>query len=196
MKNQKNKFSLGNQSKLNLLIILSFFIFVGLGCPSFGKKDKVDVNVTNSTTPAQSPASTPKPTFTKADASKREMPSDAELQEMAKETLLEFNSGVRSSDFTSFYNSISKAWQKETSPEDLKTSFKGFIDKRIDIGGISSKDASFSPAPTIEKELGYNTLKLQGRYSTSPNPTKFLLHYIPEGKNWKLSRIEVNTMPD
>lgn len=193
MKNKNYKSGLANQSKLNLLIVLSFFIFVGLGCPSFGKKDKVDVNIANSSAPATSPASTPKPTFTKADASKREMPSDAELQEITKETLLEFNEGVQSADFSDFYSSISRAWQRQTSAEKLKNSFQVFIDKNIDISGIRSKDAAFSPAPVIEKELGYNTLKLQGRYPTSPNPTKFVLHYIPEGKDWKLSRIEVDT---
>ena len=58
---------------------------------------------------------------------------------------------------------------------------------------ISDLEADFSPEPAIGREVGFKTLKLSGKYPTSPNVTKFELNYIPEGKEWKLSKIEVDT---
>lgn len=197
MKNLINKMIFGKNANVSLFAVLGILSFVVLGCTGLGRKDTNSV-VTNSSPSATSTptASTPKPTFVKADASKAEMPSDPELQDMVKKTLLDFDKAVDEADFTDFYDNISKAWKKQTSPSELKTSFQGFIDKKISISKISSMEADFSPDPVVEKEIGYKTLKLQGRYDTSPNSTKFLLHYIPDGKDWKLSRIEVDTTKD
>jgi len=196
MKNLINKMIFGKNANLSLLAVLGILGFVVLGCTSLGRKDSNSTPTTASPSASATPTATPKPSFTKADASKAEMPSDEELQEIVKKTLLEFDSAVEDADFTDFYDNISKAWKKQTSPSELKTSFQGFIDKKIRITKIKSMDAEFSPDPEIEKEIGYKTLKLKGKYDTSPNSTKFLLHYIPDGKDWKLSRIEVDTTAD
>lgn len=197
MKNSIKKMIYGKNANMSLLAVFGLLAFVVLGCGNFGKKDTNIGTITNTATPAPSaPASTPKPSFVKADASKSEMPSDEELQEMAKKTLLAFDEAVGDADFADFHESLSKEWKKQTTSDELKTSFQGFIDKDIRIGKISTMDATFSPDPVIEKEIGFKTLKLKGRYPTSPNSTKFLLHYIPNGKDWKLSRIEVDTTKD
>jgi hypothetical protein len=197
MKNLINKMIFGKNANLSLLAVLGILIFIVLGCKGLGRKEANVISTNSSPSATSTPAaSTPKPSFVKADASKAEMPSDDELQEIVKTTLLDFDSAVDDADFTDFYDNISRAWKKQTSPSELKTSFQGFIDKKISISKIKSMDAVFSPEPVIEKELGYKTLKLEGRYKTSPNSTKFLLHYIPDGKDWKLSRIEVDTTAD
>lgn len=128
---------------------------------------------------------------TKADASKKEVPSEAEAQEMARATLLEFNKAIKNEDFTDFYDTISKTWQKEITPEKFKEAFSSFIKKEVDISGISSEDASFISPPAVSKEQGFDTLTLDGEYDTKPSKTKFELKYIPEGDEWKLSRIRV-----
>lgn len=198
MKNSINKLFLGTGAKASLFVVAGILFFVVLGCGNLLKNKNTgsgDVPISNSSTPVV-PASTPKPTYTKADASKSEMPSDAEIQDMTKTTLLDFNKAVQDADFTDFHDNIAKEWKKQISADEMQTTFQGFIDKKINIEDISPLDASFSPSPVIEKEIGYKTLKVQGRYTTRPNPTKFLLHYIPNGKEWKLSRIEVSTRPD
>ncbi|MGH7782937.1 MAG: hypothetical protein ACREO5_03725, partial [Candidatus Binatia bacterium] len=141
------------------------------------------------------PSSSPKTSTstTKSDASKGEVPGDDELQAMTKETLLDFNSAVQKGDFTDFYSHISKEWQKQTSPDSMKTTFQGFIDKSIDITNIGKLEAEYSPSPTVGREVGFKTLMLQGKYSTSPQLTKFELNYIANGKDWKLSKIVVDT---
>lgn len=196
MKNIINKMIFGKNANLTLLAVLGIMIFVILGCKGMGRTDGNSTPTSASPTASSTPTASPKPTFTKADASKAEMPSDDELQEIVKKTLLDFDNAVDDADFTDFYDNISRAWKKQTSPSDLQKTFQGFVDKKIRINKISSMKADFSPDPVIEKEIGYKTLKLQGRYDTSPNSTKFLLHYIPDGKDWKLSRIEVDTTKD
>lgn len=203
MKNMKKiiqKICLGNESKINVLFVIGIFMAVGLGCSSLIPKEDKDDNVktpeTNSRaldTPEKS--STPKPIVKKSDASKGEIPADAELQELAKTTLLDFNSAVTSGDFTTFYGNISKLWQRQTSPAKLEDTFKVFIDGKNNFSSIRSMEAEFSSDPKIEKDKGFKELVLEGRYDTSPLPTKFTLKYTPESKNWKLTGIIVDTTP-
>lgn len=149
---------------------------------------------TSSNTFGDAPSSPPKTTSTtKSDASKGEVPAESELQAMAKETLLDFNSAVKKADFSDFYSHISKEWQKQTSPDSMKTTFQSFIDKGIKIDDIGSLDAQFSPSPSIGREVGFKTLMMEGKYATSPQVTKFQLNYIANGKDWKLSKIVVDT---
>ncbi len=191
----------GGDTRMNGLMALGIVGLIALGC-TCGKdfdlsnigKESNTTRTTSNTEDNTTPFSTPPPrTVTKSDASKGVVPEDAELQEMVKTTLLDFNDAVQEKDFTSFHSKICKPWQKQTTPESLKTSFQGFIDKEITIASISSLDADFSPSPEIGREVGYKTLKVKGDYKTSPNLTKFELNYIPEGKEWKLSKIVVDT---
>lgn len=129
----------------------------------------------------------------KADASKTEIPQDAELQEMAKRDLMMFNDAVQQGDFTGFHGKISRTWQKQTTPERFNQAFAQFIEKKVDISDINSETAEFSPAPYIEKEMNLKKLIVEGKYPVYAPPVKFVLKYIPEGKEWKLFGIEVDT---
>ena len=194
------KICLGNESKINVLFILVIFIFVGLGCSSLiPKEDKVDPvktpEVNSKSLDTKENLSTPKPIIKKADASKGEIPRDDELQEMVKTTLLDFNGAVKSGDFTTFYGNISKLWQRQTSPVKLEDTFKVFIDGKNDFSAIRSKQAEFSSNPKVDDSKGFKELVLEGKYDTSPLPTKFTLKYTPESKNWKLTGIIVDTTP-
>ncbi len=201
MKDLVLKLISGRDNRMNGLIALGIVGLIALGC-TCGKdfdlsnigKESNTTSTSNTADNTTTPFSTPAPrTVTKSDASKGVAPEDPELQEMVKATLLDFNSALQQEDFTSFHAKICKPWQKQTTPESLKTSFQGFIDKDISIASISSLDADFSPSPEVGREVGYKTLKLKGDYKTSPNLTKFELNYIPEGKDWKLSKIVVDT---
>ena len=193
MKNLICKTFFGKSAKTSLVAVLGILFFVVLGCRGLMRNSNTVVSVNTNTNAASTPVSksTPKLTFTKADASKKEMPSDAEIQSLAKSTLLDFNQAVQDADFTDFHDNIAKEWKKEVTADEMKTTFQSFIDKKINIDNISPLDADISPEPVIEKNLGYQTLKVTGSYATSPKTTNFVLHYIPNGKEWKLSRIEV-----
>ena len=70
---------------------------------------------------------------------------------------------------------------------------KEFIDKRINIGNIRSRDANFNPQPYIDNKYNRKVLFLKGNYSTSPRPVNFELEYIFEDGDWKLVFIRVDT---
>jgi hypothetical protein len=198
MKKLVNEILFGNNSMLSGMIALAIISAIGLGC--FCNKDKFG-GLTNSgsssPTPSASPSPSPSPSptkeFKKADASKNEIPTDDEMQEIVKRTLLDFNESLQKEDFTDFHAKISKFWQKQTSPEKLKTSFQGFIDGDADLSPIRPMTAKFTKGPETTRSLGMKTLEVDGEYPTSPITTTFELKYIAEGKDWKLAGIQVIT---
>lgn len=131
----------------------------------------------------------------KADASKGEIPSEDELQEMSQKTLLDFNDAIEQEDFTDFFQTISKLWQRQSSPAKLKDTFQMFIDKKVNIGAIQTMEAEFTSKPRVDDSKGFKELIVEGRYPTSPYPTKFQLKYTPQSKDWKLTGISVDTTP-
>ena len=130
---------------------------------------------------------------TKSNAAKYEVPGDEEMQEMTRQALLDFNDAVQGGDFTDFHSTISKTWQKQTTPERFNQVFSEFISKKVDISGVGSRDAEYSPDPAVEMDKGAKKLIAKGCYATSPRPVKFVLKWIPEAKEWKLFGIEVDT---
>lgn len=181
----------GKNSVAGGLIALAIISAIGLGC--FCNKDKIE-SLSKSETPTPTPA--PTKSFTKADASKSEVPSDDEMQDIVKTTMLDFNDAVKKEDFTDFHNRIATKFKEQTTPEKFKRGFIQFIEKKLDMSAIKSEKADFTSGPKIVK-TGKNTeLKVEGRYEISPNPVRFKLSYVPEDKEWKLFGIEVNMRKD
>lgn len=139
--------------------------------------------------------STPNSSDEKADASKGEIPSEDELQEMSQKTLIDFNDAIEQEDFTDFFQTISKLWQRQSSPAKLKETFQPFIDKKVNIGAVRTMEANFTSKPRVDDSKGFKELIVEGRYDISPYPAKFQLKYTPQGKDWKLTGISVDTTP-
>ncbi len=194
MKKAVNEILFGKNSMVSGLIALAVISAIGLGCVCPGK-DKIDGLTNSGSTSSPSPDASPSPSatksYTKADASKAEVPSDEEMQDMVKKTLLDFNDALQKEDFTDFHKTISKVWQKQITPDKFKESFKMFIDGDTDLSPIKSMTANFTTAPAITKSGGAKTLEAIGEYQTAPRLTTFDLKYIPEGKEWKLIGIEL-----
>ena len=201
MKNLLYQTITGQDNRLSAIFAVSVLIFAGLGC--FGRINKTDapVVVSNDTkkpvtdTPAPKDTTTPKTapkSFEKADASRGEIPEGEELQEMTQKTLIDFNDAVQADDFTDFFQTISKLWQRQSSPAKLKSTFQVFVDRKIDISDVKTLRADFTSKPRVDDSKGFKELILEGTYDTSPNPTKFQLKYTPESKNWKLTGIMVD----
>lgn len=184
------------------LIALAVVALVALGCTcnkDFGSTSNSNSNTTYST-PAPNTGTNPdsKPTKTtsssgSADASTGKVPTDPQLQDLARETMMDFNSAVRDGSFVEFHSNVSKPFQKQVSVGKFEEVFKDFIAAKPDFSEIRDLDAEFSPTPSIGSEGGYKTLNVNGVYKTSPRNTKIELKYIPEGKDWKLIFIRVNT---
>lgn len=118
-----------------------------------------------------------------------EVPSEAEMKQLTDATLLSFNSAVQSQDFSAFHKSIAKLWRDQATPDQLKTAFKSFIEKKFDIGSVvKSVKPTFDPAPAINSD---GVLVAQGSYPIKPDKLSFELKYLNEEGAWKLVGINV-----
>jgi hypothetical protein len=199
MKKLVNEISYGKSSTVSGMIALTVVLMIGLGC--FCNKDKFDFGNTssnttdtaNTSTPEASPSPAATVAYKKADASKFEVPSNDEMQDLVKTTLLDFDNALQTADFTEFHSKVAKKWQSQLTPEEFKTNFQSFIDGDADLSGIKPLKANFTTPARVERTSGTRMLEVKGDYATSPNNSTFELKYIPEGKEWKLFGINVVT---
>lgn len=201
MKNTLRQIIWGKDKRFNGLFALGIVTLIVLGCNcnklnELAKKDNTPSNPSNSfptnTTGPDTIPSPSTPTYTKADASKKQIPSDAEMQEIVKTTLLDFNSAIQSEDFTDFHAKSSRALQKTANPEKMKQTFQLFIDGQMDISSISSMTAKITSPPKLQNRAGFTVLSVAGEYPTYGYSTTFELQYVPERSDWKLFLINVH----
>ena len=127
---------------------------------------------------------------------KPEIPSNDKLQTLVKTTFMDFSDAVQAGDFTDFHKKIAKVWRDESSAEKLAESFDTFVEKKESYNfkkAVSSLDATFSPAPSIEKVSGLDALVVKGYYPTKPARANFELKYTMDDGTWKLIGINVKT---
>lgn len=192
MKNLINDFLKNGNAKINLFLILVLIFSVGIGC-KFGSDsatsddDKVDVPKEDDDKKEE------KKRAEKPDASTGEVPSDEELIVLVDESMQDFRRAISDGDFSDFYDTLAEPWQEETNPRKLEDGFDIFIKNPQDVKKIDGMEPEITGKPRIKRELGYKMLNVDGEYDTSPRTVKFELKYIPEGKDWKLSAIRVNT---
>lgn len=189
----------GRDTRINGLFALLFIAAVALGC-TCGK----DFGLSNTAANDERASNTSAPVnldrdddldedVDDADATSGNIPSDAQLQKLTRKTLLDFYDAISSGDFTDFHDGISKPFQKSASPEKFKEVFAQFVTAKPDFSEVRTTDATFGGPATIGKDGGYRALKVVGKYDISPRPLNFDLKYIPEGKDWKLIYIQVDT---
>jgi hypothetical protein len=185
----------GRNNLANGLIAMFVVAAVALGCTcgkglDFGNISRTSDNSANTSNSSPSNSAT---TGSKPDASAGLIPpDDDQLQYLARETMLDFNDAIQKEDFTDFHSKICKPWQKQVTPDGMKTMFRQFIDGEADFGEIRDMDAVLT-LRKVKKEGSYKILEVNGEYPTTPNTTKFELNYLAEGKDWKLSKIRVET---
>lgn len=207
MKKQLQNLFFGKKAKLTFLVVFALFAFVGLACKLGRNETKtvtVDTNTSkpaetnnkfgdNSETKTKTTTTTSSSTMTKANAGKWEVPGDEEMKEMTRTALMDFDSAVKQGDFTDFHSKLSKTWQRQTTPEQFNTTFSEFINKKVDISNVEDADPKYSASPSVMTDKGARKLIATGCYDISPRPAGFTLKWIPEGKEWKLFGIEVDT---
>ncbi len=200
MKNLLQNILMGKTNKLSVLLILTMLVTVGLAC-KFGSTTESESD--KKATPEQKAEDKSedknvndksKAPITKADASKAGIPDDAELQQMSRTIVSDFNSAIQKEDFTDFRSSVAKPFQKQYTAESFKTNFQGFISRKTEFGKLFDEitddemTAAIDEGPKVESKMGYKVLMAKGSYSTYPK-TKFEYEFIPEGKDWKLVKI-------
>ncbi len=127
---------------------------------------------------------------------KPEIPSDEKLQTLVKTTFLDFGDAVQTEDFSDFHNKVAKVWRDDSSPEKLAEAFQTFVDNKDDYDfkrAVSPMDATFTPAPKIDKVSGLDALIVKGYYPTKPQRANFELKYTMDDGSWKLIGINIRT---
>ena len=120
------------------------------------------------------------------------VPARKELNALALDSVTAFDKAVKAQDFTAFHKQISKLWQEQITPDQLKSAFQTFIDQQMDLAGAAQVDPVFEPAPSIDDD---GVLTLEGDYPTAPNKIRFRLKYMNEKSGWKLLGIKLNVTP-
>ena len=123
------------------------------------------------------------------DETVKPMPPEAEIKELVRENLVRFNTAIASASFDEFYESVSTKWQDQLTKGQLQRAFQPFIDKKIDISGVSKIDPTFDTAPEVNSE---GLLLLTGHYDTKPYGIVFTMRFFYELPEWKLFGLDVN----
>lgn len=198
MKQFLKKVFLGKDTTINGLFALGFVAAVALGCTCAKNLDLGNIGKTDNTSRTSSNTSDKRSdskstSGSKPDASDGLIPPPVDqLQYLVRETMLDFNDAIAGEDFSDFHAKICKPWQKQVTPDGMKDMFRQFIDGKASFGEIRDMDASFS-LQKVKKDSQYKILEVTGEYPTTPNATTFELNYLAEGKDWRLSKIRVET---
>ena len=143
-----------------------------------------DYSMTTEFTAPQTAAASSAPGSNKA-------PEPKAAKQMVNNTMINFKNAVNSGDFEPFYRTqLSDLWKKQITAEKLRTSFKSFIDRKVDLTPIFSVEPVLDEAPYVD---GNGLLTLVGHYPVAAEKVKvtFELSYSREAK-WALSGIKVN----
>jgi hypothetical protein len=124
-----------------------------------------------------------------SDERTREIPSDAELKELASASVHNLALAINNDDFKSFYNDISEFWRSQTTPAELKGAFKSFVEQQVDLTVLQGMEPVFSEPPALDEN---SSLVLKGYFASQPSMTYFDLSYIYEHPEWKLVGIAVD----
>ena len=117
------------------------------------------------------------------------LPSNDELVELVRESLLSFNRAVLSDDFAPFHADVSRLWQQQTTAEKIAEIFHDFVAGQIDIGEVAEAEPIFSAPPTIDEE---GLLHAKGYFLIDTRRVGFDLTYTYEHPHWKLLGIQVS----
>lgn len=124
-----------------------------------------------------------------ASSKTKEIPTEAQLVNLAKVSMSDFIAAVNAADFSPFYKNISKLWQAQTDPGKLNEAFDSFIKAKFDWPNLEKTEPLFDEKPEID-DVG--RLVLKGYFPTKSYIIYFKLSYIYEHPEWKLFGINVD----
>lgn len=120
-----------------------------------------------------------------------EAPNEQDAKQMVNNTMLNFTNAVNSGSFDAFYRTqLSDLWKNEVTPDKLKSGFKVFVDRKVDLTPIFAVEPVLDEPPYVD---GNGLLTLVGHYPVPAEQVKvtYELSYSREA-NWALAGIKVN----
>lgn len=117
------------------------------------------------------------------------VPSDENMQRLVNGTLMSFNEAIQIQYFGSFYQSISTAWQQQTTATNLTEAFKVFIEKGVSFAALRDAKAEFIFPPIIND---YGILLAEGYYIDGTRRVNFRMKYVNEQDQWRLFGLDIS----
>lgn len=111
------------------------------------------------------------------------LPEPAEVNRLVSAGVFHLAQSIKLDNFSIVYGHISDHWRQQTTPEELRGIFAGFVEHRIDLTGVVHQNPVLTSKPSIDDE---GVLSVEGVYSHELAPFIFRMRFIPEGGDWKL----------
>jgi hypothetical protein len=133
--------------------------------------------------------------FSKNSDSSDSAPTNSEVDSLVKQTMADFTDAVEREDFTDFHSNGAEAFQSAYTPEQVKTAFQIFIDKKNtflpSLNSVDETTANFSSPPRVSSQNNVELLTAEGFFPTRPAKVQFTAEYIKEGGSWKMLKFRV-----
>ena len=114
------------------------------------------------------------------------------MKEIARESLLRFNTAIQEQSFTGFYAYVAVSWQRQLTVGQLQRAFQTFIDKHVDLSSASNAGLILDAAPAVNTE---GLLLVNGHYPDAETEVHFALKYLYELPRWRLFGIDIAIKP-
>lgn len=116
------------------------------------------------------------------DSSAKNAPSIAERKRIVAKSTGVFAHSVAEGRMSKFHSHISKLWQRQITPAELRGQFRPFFEADLDLTVLDNY------SPIIDRSFvdENGTLVIEGHYETRPSQAHFKQQYIYEGIAWKL----------
>jgi len=120
------------------------------------------------------------------------VPPARPLEALVKGSLMTLNDANLTGDYRVFHARLSEPFRKQYTPERLKTTFKEFNDKNVDIDIVTAMTPTYDQPPYVDAE---GKLIVHGFFPTEPSRVSFEMDFIAGEGEWKLIRINVRVSP-
>ncbi len=120
----------------------------------------------------------------------QQVPKEATLKQIARETILAFHEAVRDKDLPRFYETM---WTTRTAISYWKfeAAFQDLLDDDVDLSGVQGIEPEFVDPPKLDRTSEGTLLVVNGRFDAEGGQVPFTFRYKYEHPVWRLFNINV-----
>jgi hypothetical protein len=125
----------------------------------------------------------------------RQVPKDATLKRIVRQTMLDFDASVRDRDLRRFYDTMWTA-RTEISYWKFEGTFQEFLDDDVDLSGVQGVEPEFVDPPKLDRTSSGILLVLNGKFDAEGGQVPFTFRYKYKHPIWLLFNINVGRPGD
>ena len=120
----------------------------------------------------------------------RQVPKEATLKQIVRDTMLHFDDAVRDRDLRRFYDTM---WTARTgiSYWKFEATFQDLLDDSVDLSGVQGVEPEFVNPPKLDRTSEGTLLVVNGRFDAETGQVPFTFRYKYEHPTWRLFNINV-----